>query len=115
LYELRRLEQGWHDGSGNSITPTSLAVAGQFLPLKPHLCGLYKIYPIETGGILIEFELAGWDYSVEISESGSVEFFGIEIEGPKELAVESFEGINADFKKKFDSIITTEPTYLALR
>ena len=103
LDELRALAKGWHDGKGAQVTDSALKSAGSFLTKRTSYCTAFRLYPTETGGILIDFEHGGWDYSVEFSETGSAEIYGIEINGSDELEPKEFESVNKEFLSAFDS------------
>lgn len=103
ILELKALAAGWHDGEGLAIDPTSLDAAEVFLSKKFHLSGAYKIYPMETGQILIEFETNGWDFSIEFGPGADIEMYGVEIDGEGEMEPTTFSGVSEGFLKEFDS------------
>jgi hypothetical protein len=102
LAEIRELRNGWHEGGGLAIDMAAVAAAEKFLLKKPSLCGAYKIYPTEEGGVLFEFESNGWDFSLEFGENGSIEIYGIEVGGPGEMESLLFDEVGDDFMKEFD-------------
>lgn len=62
------------------------------------MCGAYKIYPTEQGGILFEFESNGWDFSVELDNVGAVEMYGIQVEGGRgEMEPVTFDEVGDQF------------------
>ncbi|MCK0510024.1 hypothetical protein GO608_002810 [Aromatoleum buckelii] len=69
---------------------------------RPSLCGAYRIFPTEEGGILFEFEINDWDFSVAFASDGSVEMYGIQIDGTGEMDPVRFGEIEDDFMKEFD-------------
>lgn len=102
LIEIQSLQKDW-DGTGG--LPTGVAAidaANRFLARRPHFCSQYKIYPVADGSVLFEFECNDWDLSVEFSPNGSVEFFGIEIDGEREFEPISFDGVEDDLIVEFD-------------
>ena len=101
LDELRSLPRGWFDGSGESLSDEALGNAEKFLAQRPKLCSAYRIFPTETGGILIDFEHAGWDYSIEFAASDKIEMYGVAIEGREEMDSHEFHSIDA-FVAEFD-------------
>ncbi len=103
LIEIRALNAGWHDGSGLQITDSALNAAESFLSKRTAHCAAFRLYPTEAGGILIDFEQGGWDYSVEFSAVGGVEMYGIEINGSGELEPEEFDFMDDVFLSAFDS------------
>ena len=97
LDEFRKLDNGWHDGAGVKISDHAFAAADKMLQKRLTLAGVYRIYPTVLGGILFEFEWNGWDYSIEFSPDGSLEFYGIQIDGDEELDVHAFAELNEEF------------------
>ena len=102
LAELCRLEAGWHDGDGAAMDAAAVHAAENFLDMRPSQASASRIYPTDAGGVLFEFESRGWDYSVEFGAGGSVQFYGIEINGTKEIAPQSFMRLNQEFFGLFD-------------
>jgi hypothetical protein len=102
LSELATIKDGWHNGTGVAIVQIAVEHATDFLEARPAHAKAYRIYPTEDGGVLIEFAMRGWDYSVEFCRDGAVEMFGVEINGVGELATRQFSGIDEAFLKLFD-------------
>jgi hypothetical protein len=102
LNDIRILPEGWHDGGGSAIGSAAVAAADKFLSKRPSLSGAYKIYPTEEGGVLFEFESNAWDLSVEFGANGSVEIYGIQLNGAGELEPVHFDEAGEDFMKEFD-------------
>ena len=61
-----------------------------------------------TGGLLLEFVHEGWDHAVEIGPKGSLEIYGVQIDGPGEVDHKEFDAVNDDFFGLFDRL-TGEP------
>lgn len=95
LAELRALPVGWHDGSGRQLTGAALRAAEAFIRTRPGLTGLYRIFPTEPGGVLVDFEHRGWDWSVEFEPTGSSEMYGIEVDGDEEMEPIRFDNLDA--------------------
>jgi hypothetical protein len=106
LDEIRALDAGWHDGSGLQITDSALKAADALLVKRTAFCSIFRIFPTEAGGILIDFESGGWDYSVEFSASGAAEIYGVEIDGSGELEPEGFDFIDEEFLSAFDHTVS---------
>jgi len=105
---LASLQGGWHDGDGLTPTPEAVTTAGRLLSARPPLAANYHIYPTDEGGILFEFLHAGWDYSVEVGPDGTVEIYGVQVDGPGDLETETFPGIY-DAALKFLDDLTGDP------
>ena len=103
LTDLGNLRDGWHDGEGSAPSAEAIKVAKTFLRQRPSLAGALSVFPTLAGGVLLEFEVRGWDYSVEIEADGGLEFFGIQIEGPEELEAKHFMNAGEDFLAEFDA------------
>ena len=109
LIELQSLGEGWLDGAGESIAQDAIRAAEAFLSKRPAFAETYGIFPTPVGGILIEFQSGTWDISVEFTNAGAIEMFGVEINGPGELPSRAYEALNEAFLAEFDSY-TRVPT-----
>jgi hypothetical protein len=94
---LSRLQEGWADGIGRPISEEAIAVATNTVRQTPGLASHYRIYPREDGGILFDFEINGWDLSIEIGVSGSLELYGISIEGDDSIEPNEYPCVNKEF------------------
>ncbi len=106
MTELRQLENGWLDGSGLRPTDAAIGAAELFLNKRPDLASSFRIYPMENGGVAFEFELRGWEFSIEFGPDGRVEMFGVEINGPDEMEPKTFDRVDELFLAEFDSRAT---------
>ena len=104
IASLRSLSDGWHDGSGKAPAPEAAATATQLISRKPSMAGIYRIFPTRAGGLLIEFVLAGWDYSIEIGAAGRVEIYGTQIGAEGEMDTVSLDADSDEFMKEFDLV-----------
>ncbi len=103
LLELGDLRQGWLDGVGSAISRQSIVAVESLLVKRSLLAGICRIYPTVAGGVLIEFVKGGWDFSVEIDPIGSVEMYGVQIDGAEEMEPQSFADMDEDFLITFDA------------
>jgi hypothetical protein len=103
LAELSRIQAGWLDGSGAAVDAAAVAAAESFLSKRPFLATAYRIYPTMSGGILFEFERNGWDFSVEFNVDGSIEMYGVQINGEGEMQPHNFSLMNDEFISLFDA------------
>ena len=101
---LCALEGGWHDGGAVAITDEATSAVSRLLSARPHLAGSFRIYPTETGGFLLELVHRGWDYGIEIGPTGSVEIYGVRVDGPDEVYNETFGAIDDVFFERFDTL-----------
>lgn len=85
LRHLEELEDGWLDGIGRAPTDRALSSARKFLDRFERHSEIFSIFPTESGGVLFEFTGNGWAYSVEFSAGGLAMFYGIEVDGDKEI------------------------------
>ena len=63
------------------------------------LCGEIAVFPTLPGGVMLEFDWRGWDYSVEFSPEGHVMLYGCEIEGNGAIEPDEFEPLTDSFHK----------------
>lgn len=101
LSELRALPDGWHDGEGKRVAGVALENATEFFIQRPYFCKFYRVFPNEDGGILIDFEIVGWDFSIEFGNEGAVEMYGVEIDSDREMKPLEFANIS-EFLEEFD-------------
>lgn len=106
LAEIGKLAAGWCDGEGKPPTQAAVAAAEEFVKVRPALSPAIKLYPEESGGILMEFETGGWDFSIEFMEDGSVEFYGVEVNGSGEFEPILFGAVGADLLAELDARIS---------
>lgn len=102
LDELATLQDGWLNGSGSKLADGAVATARGLIDRRPYLASSFRLYPTESGGILIEFTVEGWDHSIEIDPKGSVEILGVEVEGEGERDAQQFDGIEEKFLRVLD-------------
>lgn len=95
LEELGRLQDGWQSGGGKSLSRVALARALDFVVAVRSSCVEMHLFPTEAGGVLIDFAMRGWEYSIEFDCSGKPEMYGIEIDGPTEMAPIQFVDVDA--------------------
>lgn len=102
LSEIHALVEGWDDEGAKAIDASAHSAAAAFLHKRPLMSSSYKIFPTRIGGLLFEFESNGWDLSVEFLPGGTVELFGIEVDGEEAFLPVRFEGVDASFIELFD-------------
>lgn len=103
IEELRKLEDGWEDGDGLSISTLAIDNALQLINRRAVLSPMFRIYPTSEGGVLFEFKSNGWDFSVEFHAEGTVEMYGVEIAGQGEMSPALFDTVADDFASEFDA------------
>lgn len=103
LAELKGLQDGWHNGDGRSVSEAAEQAAQRLLDKRPLLAADYFIFPTFTGGLLFEIKQGEWDYSVEIGANGTIEMFGVQIDGPEEMEPVEFASVDEDFLAVFDA------------
>jgi hypothetical protein len=102
LDELARIEPGWHHGSGEAMVESAIKAAKTFIDRRPQFANAYRLYPTEAGGVLCEFDVSGWDFSIEFGADGSVEMYGVEIDGSGEMEPKLFNEMGGEFIRVFD-------------
>lgn len=83
VLEFSNLQDGWYGDEIESTSPSGLSISHALRILNeiPQLLERISVYPMYEGGILFEFEIVNWDYSLRICNSGSFEVCGIKIDG----------------------------------
>jgi hypothetical protein len=103
LEEIGHLADGWHNGEGKAISRISITRALDFV-LDTRALGIdLRVYPTEIGGLLIDFEKQGWEYSVEIDSNGIPEMYGIDLAGTSEMEPTPYSDVNSlidNFKRR---------------
>ena len=105
LRELSDLESGWlGQGSGEPVVNLAGALAKQFVFARDKYANLFRLYPMEGGGISIEFDVEDWSFAVEIQSDGTLEIDGSSSNGDifEEL---SFDQIDSEFFTAFDKMV----------
>ena len=95
LASFQKFRDGWYNGDGIAPSTVAIATANFLLDQKTQLASVISIFPAIEGGVLFEFKLRRWDYSIEISNKGELEFLGVELDGPGELGPRTFTGQKA--------------------
>lgn len=103
--ELFCLEEDWHEDGIVRPAMASVALSLMFLADEPQLRNQVRVYPTYEGGILLEYRFDGWDYALRFLNEGSIEFYGIEIDGPDEIGVLEFNGMNQAFREAISNRI----------
>ena len=101
--EIGRLQEGWLDGIGAAIDAAALQSAQKFVHARIVHAASMKIYPNEGAGVLIELEASGWDMSLEFAANGSVQMYGIEVDGDDELEPQAFAYVGEQLLAAFDA------------
>jgi len=101
--EIGRLQEGWLDGIGAAIEAAALQSAQKFVHARIVHAASMKIYPNEGAGVLIELEASGWDMSLEFAANGSVQMYGIEVDGDDELEPQAFAYVGEQLLAAFDA------------
>lgn len=97
LAELAHLKPGWLDGDGEPISRTAVTHARQVITMSERLHIDFRLYPSELGGLLLEFEISSWAYSLEISKAGALHLIGANLSESYNFASEIFEEVSDKF------------------
>ena len=92
---FQELQNGWHDGEGLAPSTSAIKKARDILYTCPSLVPHLSIFPTVEGGVLFEFEIGDWDYSIEIARNGKLEFLGVETNGSREFGPDSFDTVKS--------------------
>ncbi len=108
LEELGSLRDGWMDGAGSSISAAAVGSALAVVQARPILSPIVKAFPTQSGGVMLEFEFGGWDYSIEFMPDSTAEIFGIEVETDAELVPHSVVALSPQFYSLLDPILVVK-------
>ncbi|KUO53741.1 MAG: hypothetical protein APF78_09140 [Sphingomonadales bacterium BRH_c3] len=106
LDEFSRFEDGWHDGTGKAIERRAINAALDFIVGTRSLSADIRVFPIESGGILIDATLGTWEYSIEFLGSGGAEMYGVDTASESEMLPCYFENVDnviADFVRRAEA------------
>jgi len=102
LEELSKLSDGWLDGEGIAIAEPALVNARRLLVKRKNLCGVFRLYPNDSGNILIEFENSGWGYTIEFRADSKIEMFAVELKGVGVMEPTEYLSVGHQFLSDFD-------------
>ncbi len=98
LNEIASLKDGWLDGNGCSINADVIALCKTFLHKQDDNSGrLYRIYPVDTGGIMIEFGGKNGEVSVELEPNKMITVYSFSDLGNDEIDDKSFSSLSKGF------------------
>lgn len=97
LSEIGQLAPGWLDGEGEAISRAAIIHSRRLISSTEHLNIDFRLYPTELGGVLFEFDMDSWAYSLEINKSGSLHLVGASLTSSENFASEIFEAVTDDF------------------
>ena len=106
LIKLARMEDGWYDEDSRAPSEGSVLKAIELLHLVPELDDLVSTGPIYEGGVILEYQAKNWSYSLEILNSGKIEFYGIEINGDGETDLLEFHEVSEQLIHRVSVSIT---------
>jgi hypothetical protein len=109
---LKKLHDGWHDGYGLAISETASTVTHKFLDERPNFADVYRIYPTENGGLLIEAIIADWDLSLEIEPTGHLLLYGCNLKTCDDLEPFAFTTLTKEFLTLFDTLTKPQENLL---
>lgn len=105
LRSLAELEPGWlGQGQGEQVVHLAGTRATQLVFARAVYAHLFRLYPMEGGGVSIELDKGEWSFAVEIQSDGKVEIDGSSADGSifEEM---SFEKMSPDFFEAFDAMV----------
>ncbi len=106
LQALAKLEPGWlGQGQGEQVVHLAGMRAIEFVFARAGYAKLFRLYPMEGGGVSIEFDDGSWSFAVEIQSDGRVEIDGSSATG-EIFEEQSFDQIDDHFFKAFDGMVS---------
>ncbi len=74
LISFTEFPVGWNNGEGRIISPLAINEATKFVQLfSQELNILVDVYPLNSGGVLIEGQLGKLDFNIDFATDGSAE------------------------------------------
>ena len=104
LSELALLPANWDDHGAAAIGPQCMMTTRQLLLIRPALAEASELFPTVEGGILVEFVHNGWDLTIEVGPTGTLEIYGFQIGGSDQLLPQAYSSLDDLFLKQFDSL-----------
>jgi len=95
LESFSHLSEGWHDGHGQKIDRKAINAALGFIVATRSTGADFRVFPSETGGVLVDATVAQWEYSIEFDKDGAPEMYGVEIANGWEMIPQKFPDIDS--------------------
>ena len=105
LLRLARMEDSWYDEDSRAPSDGAILKAIEILHLVTGLDDLVSSGPIYEGGVIIEYRAKNWDYSLEVFNSGKIEFYGVETNGEGETELIEFNDVSEQLIRKISMSI----------
>lgn len=109
LAQLRALQPGWMDGQGAQIHPVAVQNVQRLVGRRSALSVAFRIFPMLSGGVQVEFEAGGWDVTVEFEHDGSAELYAVQIAGDGEVEPTTYDGLEEALLGDLDRIVGEYP------
>lgn len=94
LESFCRLEEGWLDGAGKPIERRSINAALDFIVATRSLGIDVRVFPTESGGVLVDATVKSWEYSLDFSPLGTVEMYGVDVSSESEMRPTTFGNVD---------------------
>lgn len=85
LLDFVSLEDNWDGDASPAPSCNSVTMAIRFLVDIKGFESLASVYPCTDGGVLLEWAVNGWGYSLRALNDETITFFGVEITGDGEI------------------------------
>ncbi|MCY3858565.1 MAG: hypothetical protein OXG25_06620 [Gammaproteobacteria bacterium] len=107
LLDFVTLEDNWDGDASPAPSCNSITMANRFLVDVKGLESLASVYPCTDGGVLLEWTVNDWGYSLRTLNDETIAFFGVEITGDGEIG--DIEVPFSDYETIIDAIEGTLP------
>lgn len=109
LSNLSAIESGWMDGQGEAINRSAIENVQRLVGRRSALSVAFRIFPMLSGGLQIEFEAGGWDLTVEFEHDGSAELYAVQLNGNGEVEPKQYASLDDDLLHDLDRIVGEYP------
>ena len=105
LFHLSKIEKEWIEDGWKPPGTQTFRIAVTLMVLIPSLCELVAMSTIDEGGLTLEYRSKGFANSLRILNSGTIQFYGVEIDGRNEYGVDEFHHDDQSLWTKIQSTI----------
>lgn len=105
LFRLSKFEKEWLEEGWKPPVTKTFRIAVTLMVLIPSLCELVAMSTIDEGGLTLEYRSKGFANSLRILNSGTIQFYGVEIDGRNEFGVDEFHHGDESLWERIQSTI----------
>lgn len=95
LESFGHLQDGWNEGQGRRIDRRAINGALDFIVATRSTGADFRVFPTDSGGVLVDASTGQWEYSIEFEDDGAPEMYGVEIAGGGEMVPQQYPNVDA--------------------